>query len=995
MKLIKGKITAPQRGLNVASRARLTAQLHLLAHRHGVVLVTGTAGSGKTTAVGDAFLGSPALVWLSLDQADSSPGRLLAYLEAAIASVVPEAQGVATEALAMGLPHTDAASLLAEAIAGAEITIVLDEVEHVDVGGAAAEVISAFLRYLPTSIFAVLISRRRPALLHRDIRAVGGIGRVTDEDLRFTVEEAAAALNTIGRPDLEPERAVEATGGWVAGVLFEAWRSSGHVHGAGGESDALSGYLSSEIMSDLSPVERHFLVATSLLDEVTMVRASALGLKEATESMALLRQRYLPIVVASDGTSFRCHRQFREFLRSELEADPTIDKSDLHRALGDIHVQEDKVEESVDEYLLAGDVAMAERSISAAILGVIRRGDFELAARWLAVPRREVMNMSPPLVAAQILLAHDHEDYAFGSERADWLLQLPGHGALLSSDPSLVGRIAWCYHLMCRIDDAYHVISMCPPNREIDAVTFAMASDIVGSTFKYLSRPPDCGGATDALLARIDLVHGRLARLLSSPRRAYSSMRSSQVGALLATGRLDEAEAGLSQSAIDDWTMLRLKVEWMIETGQVEEIDSVTRTGDLLLARSGSPVSRMFDLVVRAEWALHVDLDPAEALRYVHLLRSEQNFLHWVRLVERSGLVAGEAYLRFGSDVEAASILRDTMRLIIERDRLLMMPLAGVLLAEAEWRLGEPSAADAAADLALDAATRMGTDHQLLRALRAYPSVLARRLDAEPGEDSRWHTVGRSLRRSGNAQAWAGPADILIVEFGEPAIQAQGGPPIRPKLAKSIELASYLACHGGQATRAQLLEALFDGRADESARSYLRQAMQQLRNLPDCDIDLVADQLTVSWNGSSLTSESVLLESQIRKSDTLHGRERLDSLLAALQGPDRGIFLPNISSDWAEQRRQALDALVTDARISAAEAALRHGEYGLSERLVQAALADDPFRESAWRLSMRVAAELGDTDEVIARFARCREEMAVLGATPTETTVRLLASLRR
>ncbi|MFJ2564406.1 MULTISPECIES: hypothetical protein [unclassified Streptomyces] len=80
-----------------------------------------------------------------------------------------------------------------------------------------------------------------------------------------------------------------------------------------------------------------------------------------------------------------------------------------------------------------------------------------------------------------------------------------------------------------------------------------------------------------------------------------------------------------------------------------------------------------------------------------------------------------------------------------EADRTLELCAAAVYLAEAEWRAGDPDAADRAADLALATAGRLGTQHALLGALRAFPGVLSRRLGGLTGADSPWHSLGRPL----------------------------------------------------------------------------------------------------------------------------------------------------------------------------------------------------------------------------------------------------------
>ena len=105
----------------------------------------------------------------------------------------------------------------------------------------------------------------------------------------------------------------------MTGVLFEAWRSDEHVAGTGGEADPLHGYLSAQILGQLPEADREFLVDTAVLDEVTAVRAIALG---------RARRRGAPRVVArgapaggwqDGGRALRCHPRFREYLLELLE----------------------------------------------------------------------------------------------------------------------------------------------------------------------------------------------------------------------------------------------------------------------------------------------------------------------------------------------------------------------------------------------------------------------------------------------------------------------------------------------------------------------------------------------------------------------------------------------------------------------------------------------------------------------------------------------------
>src|SRR6185437_3648842 len=187
-----------------------------------------------------------------------------------------------------------------------------------------------------------------------------GLGRtaavasVGEADLAFTRSEAEAALAKAGHADADAESVLDATGGWVAGVMFEAWRSASHVVGSGGERDPLYGYLSQEILGRLSPGEREFLVRTSLVDEITPDVVSALDEGDAFEVMATLRRRHLPAVWSPDGTSLRLHTRFREYLQELLRRRGPEAMKPLRVRLARVWADQGHTEEAVEEFLRAG-----------------------------------------------------------------------------------------------------------------------------------------------------------------------------------------------------------------------------------------------------------------------------------------------------------------------------------------------------------------------------------------------------------------------------------------------------------------------------------------------------------------------------------------------------------------------------------------------------------------------------------------------------------------
>jgi DNA-binding SARP family transcriptional activator len=355
----------------------------------------------------------------------------------------------------------------------------------------------------------------------------------------------------------------------------------------------------------------------------------------------------------------------------------------------------------------------------------------------------------------------------------------------------------------------------------------------------------------------------------------------------------------------------------------------------------------------------------------------------------------GMVHLLRGEDEAAAVRLRRAVTGMRGTDRMLEVPAAAVLLAEAEWRLGRDDAADAAADWALDASKRHASQHCLLRALEQFPAVAARRLDAERDVDGPWHDIGRLLR-SGGRELAADRPQVTFHDLGEPEIRVAGAP-VRPRIRKSYELLAYLVTHPGRRVdRDELLTALFGGRDDASTRSYLRQALRHLRDaLPD-EAGLVFEDGRLELRAElAVQTTSQHAESLLSRAVRIGGSERLEALRAAIVEFDRGEYLSGVASDWVAERRVQFAALACDARHEAAQAAYDAGRHREAEAWANDVLRVDPYREATWRLLMRVAHAAGDEDRVIAVYRRCDRTLRAVGAAPAHSTSELLTALRR
>jgi DNA-binding SARP family transcriptional activator len=999
--IIRRKLAPPPLPRPRVERPRLARLLGALLERHRIVFVSATAGAGKTTAVVSALHDRMSdVAWLTVDRTDAAPGRLLAYLEAALALRLPHVAGVATEAMAAGLPHAEAAGLLAEAVGDEHVVLVLDDLERLADADDAWHVIEGFLRYAPEDVRAVLISRQDVTTRLAELGLIAPhAAAVGEADLGFTRMEAAQALAQLGLGDVDPSGVVAATGGWVTGVLFEAWRSERHIAGAGGEADPLHGYLSAHILGRLRPEDREFLVLTSVLDEVSAPRAEALGLAGAGERLVTLRAARLPVVWRSDGLAMRCHPRFREYLLECLDRRGEDEVRQLRRAHGRLLANEGHDEEATEELLRAGAREEAVATAERAIFPVIERLDLAVAERWLAALADVGREGTSQLTVAELMIAIGTGDCRRALRICDDLEARGERERLARASDLAAVQMAVCYGQLCRLGEAHAVLDAAAPSAAIDVMHYAFATMEAGPP---PPRPEPTGAPTDAFIFATDYFTGRLSQLAQEGASRWIELVSGarRIGALRALGRTEQAlelyEAARALGGVEVGLDAPVGPEVLIDAGREDEARDAVARGRSRARANGSIVFEAFADIAEAKLELRLRRDAAAAREALDHAERLPGAAAMAQLAELIATWYGYALLLQSDDAAALERLRAAVAGMRMGRRRLELPTAAVYLAEAEWRAGHEDEADRAADVALAAARELGSNHVLLQALADFPAVLARRIDAEPAADSPWHELGRALAAQGNAVGIRVLATVLLREFGRCEILVNGEP-VRPRIAKTYELLAYLAASRDRAVeRSRLLDALFDGRDDDSTRAYLRQAIRWLRKVLPEEIALVVHRGVIAVDDAGeLTSDSARFEADLAEAARLVGEERLAATLRALEVYGTGDYLPCGRSSWVDDRRVLLADLATQARHDAAELAFAAGRYHDAQRLIGEVLETDQLRETAWRLGMRIASALGDEDRVIRTYSQCERALAEIGAAPAPATRELLARLRR
>ena len=259
--MITAKLRPPPPASVLIERPRVQAALARAAEGHRMILLVAGAGTGKTTEAARFLERRPGrTAWLSVDASDRASGRFVSYLATALGKVEPALQTMVQELLADGMLAEDCAALLAERL-GQGWTIVIDDLHHLEPDAQALGPLRTFVRGLPADALTVLVSRRIPSLYLSNELLRGSLSGVFDADLAFDLDETHALLEARQVP-ADAEAVWRATGGWVAGIVFEALRRPEGSAGLPLEEDPLFSYLGGEILEGLPPRIRRALLRT-------------------------------------------------------------------------------------------------------------------------------------------------------------------------------------------------------------------------------------------------------------------------------------------------------------------------------------------------------------------------------------------------------------------------------------------------------------------------------------------------------------------------------------------------------------------------------------------------------------------------------------------------------------------------------------------------------------------------------------------------------------
>ena len=333
-----------------------------------------------------------AFAWLSLGKADNDRMVLWAYIAAALTA----AEGMtwtSDELSAVARVPDPVGVVIAHMRTDQEMVLVLDDYHAIE-SEACHESVLRFIELAPANLQVAISSRTAVPLPLARHRASGALVEIGTGDLRFTTQESDAFLNGSLALGLDDELVVtltERTEGWPAG-LYLAYLSirrtkdrAAFISGFGGKNRLVGEYLTEQVLTALGPAERDFLLATSVVDEVSGPLADALtGSQGSAARLAELERANVFITPLDDRREwYRYHHLLLELLRLELAKTTPETHHDLHIRAATWFEQAGDADRAIHHAIEGDDADRAARLISASYLQALEWGRIESVVGWL------------------------------------------------------------------------------------------------------------------------------------------------------------------------------------------------------------------------------------------------------------------------------------------------------------------------------------------------------------------------------------------------------------------------------------------------------------------------------------------------------------------------------------------------------------------------------------------------------------------------------------
>jgi LuxR family maltose regulon positive regulatory protein len=415
VELLSTKLFIPRPRLNLVSRPRLIERLNAGLDKK-LSLIAAPAGFGKTTLLSEWIPKSPNCVtWLSLDEGDNDPTQFWAYFISALQGLRSE---IGENALArlqspQPPPITSILSALINDITAFPDTFsaVLDDY-HVIHSQPIHEAMRFFIANLPAQVHLVITTRVDPPLPLARLRARDELNELRANELRFSLDEAAAFLTQAMGLNLSMEQvdALEIrTEGWIAGLQIAGLSMQGRddiqsfIQAFSGSHRHILGYLAEEVLNHQPEDILNFLVQTSVLNRLCGPLCDAVT-REIGGQAILEKLEFANLFIApldDEGKWFRYHHLFADVLQVRLQRTQSDQVIELHRRAGEWFAVQGMIDEAVYHALAGANFVQAAQMVEGVAGKMLRSGTATSLIRWLDAMPEEMIRARVRLCLAR------------------------------------------------------------------------------------------------------------------------------------------------------------------------------------------------------------------------------------------------------------------------------------------------------------------------------------------------------------------------------------------------------------------------------------------------------------------------------------------------------------------------------------------------------------------------------------------------------------------
>ncbi|PMX27472.1 MULTISPECIES: LuxR C-terminal-related transcriptional regulator [unclassified Pseudomonas] len=522
-----------------------------------VILVHAPAGFGKTTLMTQLLVRyrhqGVTTVWLTLDDGDNDVSRFLGGLSTALSKL----QSSTTLIDLSQMRNADLVSWILEQIAEnrAPVAIFFDDFEAIR-NPVVLGLIARGIESIPSKAYLVIGSRTLPDIGLGRLRVRGNLTEIDAGVLRFSADETRDFLTQrrgVSLSDLQVEQLHASTEGWVTALWLASLALENHgdtdkfLASFSGSNTAIAAYLAEDVLAALPEPLRHFLLRSSVLDELSPSLCNAVCAR--SDSLEILheleRHQLFLVPIDEQRDLYRYHSLFLDFLRHQLQRRYSEELTTLHLAACNAYLEEGREIPAIRHALLSGDTKVALRLLYENVDTLLSQGRLRLLAECIGqLPKVELV------LHPQLRLIHAWcTAFTWGPKKALMLVS-DIDSAILTSESAayLLALRPMLLVMMDRIEQAHEVGTQALTQVSIDhPFAWAMLNQALTQTSIILGRhqeahhfvdearraQSDSEGAFGFVLAEsaealLDMMAGRLKQATARLRLATTMLKASR-----------------------------------------------------------------------------------------------------------------------------------------------------------------------------------------------------------------------------------------------------------------------------------------------------------------------------------------------------------------------------------------------------------------------------------------------------------------------------------